>query len=124
NDGGDPKLILKHRTRIDGVAKLLLHLRASAQKLPPTDPAYGMIAGWSEADACLDPDPPRYMQPYFSNSTEAARGFRDLGRVYSRIGKQQHSAELVTWGDRLVRESTELQSDLQTSISRSLLRDG
>jgi len=122
NDGGDPRLVLKHRTRIDGVAKLLLHLRATAQKLPPTDPAYGMIAGWSEADACLDPDPPRYMQPYFSNSTEAARGFRDLGRVYSKIGKQTANARLTAWGQRLIRESESLQKDIQAAISRSMLQ--
>ena len=124
NYGGDPALLLRHRTRIDGITRLLLGMRDKAKQLPRHNSAYGMLAGWSEADASLDPDPPRYMQPYFSNSAEAAQGFRDLGRVWSRIGKQQHSAELVTWGDRLVRESTELQSDLQTSISRSLLRDG
>jgi hypothetical protein len=47
-----------------------------------------MIAGWSEADACLDASPPRYMQPYFSNSTEAARGFRELGRGGKESGRK------------------------------------
>jgi len=124
NYGGDPTLLLRHRSRIDAITRLLLGMRDKAKQLPRNNPAYGMLAGWSEADASLDPDPPRYMQPYFSNSAEAARSFRDLGRVWSRIGKQQHSPDLITWGDRLVRESTELQSDLQTSISRSLLHDG
>ena len=124
NYGGDPALLLRHRTRIDGITRLLLGMREKAKQLPRDNPTYGMLAGWSEADASLDPDPPRYMQPYFSNSAEAAQGFRDLGRVWSGIGKQTHSTELVTWGERLVRESTELQSDLQTSISRSLLHDG
>ena len=124
NYGGDPALLVRHRTRIDGITRILLGMREKAKQLPRDNPAYGMLAGWSEADASLDPDPPRYMQPYFSNSAEAAQGFRDLGRVWSRIGKKQHSIELVSWGDRLVRESTELQSDLQTSISRSLLHNG
>ena len=124
NYGGDPSLLVHHRTRIDGITRILLGMREKAKQLPRDNPAYGMLAGWSEADASLDPDPPRYMQPYFSNSAEAAQGFRDLGRVWSRIGKKQHSIELVSWGDRLVRESTELQSDLQTSISRSLLHNG
>ena len=88
NFGGDPQVLLRRRSRIDGVTNLLLALRAKALKLPTSDPAYGMIAGWSEADACLDADPPRYMQPYFSNSTEAARGFRDLGFVWEMIGKK------------------------------------
>lgn len=122
NYGGDSAVLLRRRSRIDGVTRLLLTLRAKAKALPKDDPAYGMIAGWSEADACLDADPPRYMQPYFSNSAEAARGFRDLGRVWKKIGKEKNNAELIAWGDRLVRESEELQADLQTAISRSILQ--
>jgi hypothetical protein len=120
--GGDPTVLLKRRSRIDGVTKLLLTLREKAKQLPKTDPAYGMIAGWSEADACLDPDPPRYMQPYFSNSTEAARGFRDLGRIWTKIGSQTSNPELTAWGKQLSREAEELQQDIQTSISRSILQ--
>lgn len=122
--GGDPELLLRYRRRIDAITRLLLGMRHKAKQLPRDDPAYGMLAGWSEADSSLDSDPARYMQPYFSNSTEAARGFRDLGRVWIRIGSRNHSPELVHWGKRLVRESEELQSDIQTSIRRSLLREG
>jgi hypothetical protein len=122
NFGGDPKILLQRRSRIDGVTKLLLMLRAKAKTLPASDPAYGMIAGWSEADACLDADPPRYMQPYFSNSTEAARGFRDLGKVWQKIGKETQDPKLTAWGLRLVRESEELQKDIQTAISRSIIQ--
>jgi hypothetical protein len=119
--GGDPQILLAHRRRIDGVTRLLLNLRALAKKLPASDPAYGMLAGWSEADASLDPQPQRYMQPYFSNSTEAARGFRDLGRAWEKIGKQKNNAELIAWGRRLQREAAELRKDLDTSLSRSML---
>ena len=119
--GGDPGVLLKRRSRIDGVTKLLLTLRAKALTLSASDPAYGMIAGWSEADACLDADPPRYMQPYFSNSTEAARGFRDLGIVWEALGRKNGNAELTAWGQRLVREAAALRKDIDTSISRSLL---
>lgn len=122
NYGGDSAVLLRRRSRIDGVTKLLLTLRAKAKTLPKDDPAYGMIAGWSEADACLDADPPRYMQPYFSNSAEAARGFRDLGQVWKKIGTQSSNTELTAWGERLVRESEELQKDLQAAISRSILQ--
>jgi hypothetical protein len=121
NFGGDPNVLLKNRSRIDGVTNLLLLLRAKAKKVPASDPAYGMIAGWSEADACLDPEPQRYMQPYFSNSTEAARGFRDLGRVWEKIGKQKRDSELIAWGQRLQREASELRNDVNTAISRSIL---
>jgi hypothetical protein len=122
DDGGDGALLLKHRRRIDAVTHLLLYLRSRAKALPADSPTYGMIAGWSEADAALDPDPPRYMQPYFSNSTEAARGFADLGRVWKRLGRERRDAALQAWGERLVHEAQELQRDIQQAIGRSVLR--
>jgi hypothetical protein len=118
---GDYQLLLRHRSRLDAVARLLLSLRAQALRLPPGAATCGMIAGWSEADACLDPDPPRYMQPYLSNSTEAARGFEDLGRVWERIGAKRHLPELARWGQHLREESRALATDIQTAIARSLL---
>jgi hypothetical protein len=123
NYGGNTELLLKNRSRIDGVAKLLLSLRREGLRRKPGDPAYGMISGWSEADACLDPDPQRYNQPYFSNSTEAARGFHDLGAVWRRIGQAAGKAELSAWGDKLVAESEALDRDVQQAIGRSILRN-
>src|SRR5215467_1512116 len=119
--GGDPRVLLRRRRRIDGVTKLLLSLREKGKTLPADDPAYGMLAGWSEADASLDPEPQRYMQPYFSNGSEAARGFRDLGRVWKEIGKRSQDRELIAWGQRLEREAGELREDLDRAISRSIL---
>src|SRR5262249_34311417 len=74
-----------------------------------------------EADASLDPEPQRYMQPYFSNSTEAARGFRDLGRVWEEIGKQRRDRRLIAWGERLRHEAAAMRIDIDTAISRSIL---
>jgi hypothetical protein len=121
NYTGDYRLLLKHRRRLDAVAKLLLDLRAKALTLLPTDPAYGMIAGWSEADACLDPDPPRYMQPYFSNSTEAERGFRDLGAVWEKAGRAAGQPEVAAWGRKLQQEARALATDLRHAITGSIL---
>lgn len=123
NYGGDAKIVRKNRSRIDGVTKLLLAMREKALKLPPDDPAYGMISGWSEADACLDPEPERYSQPYISNSTEAIRGFRDLGAVWEKLGMQSGNAELSGWGKKLSGEAARFEKDLQTSISRSILKN-
>lgn len=118
---GDAKLLLKHRGRIDAVTRLLLTLRSKAKTLAHNDPAYGMIAGWCEADACLDPEPTRYMQPYFSNSSEAARGFGDLGKVWEGVGGKMHDSKLAAWGSKLRQAANELNSDMQTAIRRSLL---
>jgi hypothetical protein len=120
--GGDSTLLLKHRRRIDAVTDLLLNMRRQAKALQANDPAYGMIAGWSEADAALDPNPSRYMRPYFSNSTEAARGFADLGRVWARLGRGMGNAGLKARGDRLQNEAKELDNDIQQAIGRSLLK--
>ncbi|MET0717974.1 MAG: hypothetical protein ABWY34_06160, partial [Pseudoxanthomonas sp.] len=119
--GGDPRLLLKHRRRIDAIARLLLSLRRKALTLPKDDAAHGMIAGWSEADAVLERDPARYMLPYFSNSTEAVRGFAELGGLWRRLGREQHDKSLQAWGAQLVDESAALKRDLDTSIARSLL---
>ena len=121
NYTGDYELLLRHQHRLDAVAKLLLAMRAKALLLPAEDPAHGIIAGWSEADSCFDPDPSRYMQPYLSNNTEAARGFEDLGAVWEKIGAKQHQSELAVWGQKLRHESRDLEQDTQKAIERSLL---
>ena len=123
NYTADYTLLLKHRRRIDAVTRLLLSMREKALTLSHDDPAYGMIAGWSEADSWSDPEDTRYMQPYFPNSTEAARGLRDLGKVWERIGKRSSTQELVTWGQRLREISKSIGKDVQNSIGRSILKD-
>jgi len=105
------------------VVQLLLGLRRTAQVLPVEHPAYGMIAGWSEADSCLEAEPARYLQPYLSNSAEAARGFGDLGAVWERSGLRRQSPELAAHGRELRREGKELGVDLQVAVGRSLLTD-
>jgi hypothetical protein len=123
--GGDVSLLIKHRGRIDAVTHYLLRLRATALALPPADAAYGMLSGWSEADSCLEKDPQRYVQPYFANSAEAARGFRDLGRAWESIGRTRVDASLIEWGQRLQREAGTLRADLATAMKRStIVRDG
>ena len=120
---GDAELLLKHRARIDAVTRLLLSLRREAEKLPQDDPAHGMIAGWCEADSCLEPDPARYVQPYFSNSSEAVRGFADLGAAWERIGRTKQQPDLVAWGNELREESRKLSADLQAAIGRTMLKE-
>ena len=123
NYTGDTALLLRLRPRIDAVSKLLLGMRRTALRLPMDNPAHGLLAGWSEADACLDPEPSRYMQPYFGNSTEAARGFRDLGRVWEGIGQAKPDAELERWGRTLQKEAADLRIDLQKGIEGSVMRE-
>jgi hypothetical protein len=118
---GDAELLLKHRRRIDAIARLLLAARRRAEKLPHDDAAYGMISGWCEADSCLEPEPARYDVPYLSNSSEAVSGFAELGRAWEQIGRNRGDTEMTTWGASLANESRKLAVDLQAGIARSML---
>src|SRR5262249_46665065 len=78
----DTALIQKHRAKIEATAAGLIAMHDTSLKLPPDDRGYGLIAGWSESDACLAPRPAIWWKPYYANSAFAARGLRDLGRVW------------------------------------------
>ncbi len=81
----DTATIQKHRAKIEATAAGLLAMHDTSLKLPPDDRGYGLIAGWSESDACLAPHPEIWWKPYYANSAFAARGLRDLSRAWSGI---------------------------------------
>jgi hypothetical protein len=81
----DTALIQKHRAKIEATAAGLLAMHDTSLKLPPHDRGYGLIAGWSESDACLAANPAIWWKPYYANSAFAARGLRDLSRAWSAI---------------------------------------
>ncbi len=81
----DAVLIQKHRAKIEATAAGLLAMHDTSLKLAPDDHGYGLIAGWSESDACLAARPEIWWKPYYANSAFAARGLRDLSRVWGGI---------------------------------------
>ena len=85
NYTSDTALIQKHRAKIEATAAGLLAMHDTSLKLPPDDRGYGLIAGWSESDACLAPRPEIWWKPYYANSAFAARGLRDLSRAWGGI---------------------------------------
>ncbi len=97
----DIALIQKHRAKIEATAAGLLAMHDASLKLAPDDRGYGLIAGWSESDACLAPRPEIWWKPYYANSAFAARGLRDLSRVWGGISSSlardwmQHSDALL-----------------------------
>ncbi len=48
--------------------------------------------------------------------------FATWGKFGKRLESRRAIAELTAWGERLYRESEELQKDIQTSISRSIIQ--
>ncbi|MDR3703467.1 MAG: hypothetical protein P4L56_27710 [Candidatus Sulfopaludibacter sp.] len=81
----DAATMQKHRAKIEATAAGLIAMHDTSLKLPPEDRGYGLIAGWSESDACLAPHPEIWWKPYYANSAFAARGLRDLSRAWSGI---------------------------------------
>jgi hypothetical protein len=81
----DTALIQKHRAKIEATAAGLLTMHDTSLKLPPDDRGYGLIAGWSESDACLNAHPEIWWKPYYANSAFAARGLRDLSRAWGAL---------------------------------------
>src|SRR5579872_5877926 len=81
----DTALIQKHRAKIEATAAGLVTMHDTSLALPPDDRGHGLIAGWSESDACLAAHPEIWWKPYYANSAFAARGLRDLSRAWSSI---------------------------------------
>lgn len=117
----DYELLLKYDKKVQGIVNVLMTRREGAKHLPKDDPAQGMIAGWDEGDICFMPDPYAYEQPYFSNSTEAWRGFRDLGQVWIRIGEELDRPALVARGQTLFDEAASLREDIHAAVERSTI---
>src|SRR6266571_9338237 len=99
NYTGDSGLLLRHRDKIEATAALLVELHEESLRLPQNDPGYGLIHGWSESDSCLAPKPMTWWLPYFANNAFAARGLKDIARVWSHVagakasGASEHVAK-------------------------------
>lgn len=106
----DKALFTKHKDKIVATAAMLAAMHDESLKLPKEDVSYGLIRGWSESDACLAPKPDTWWQPYFANSAFAARGFRDLGRVWTQIygsgGASEKQASDWASRSRLLEQTT------------------
>src|SRR5207248_1255785 len=70
------------------------------------------------SDACLAARPEIWWKPYFANSAWAARGLRDLGRVWTQIDRQGQAAS-AEW----TRRSQVLQDAVVKSIEKNIRRD-
>lgn len=107
----DAELFRKHGAKIRATAALLAALHEQSLHLAANDPGFGLIHGWSESDSCLMPRPMTWWQPYYANSAMAARGFRDLARVWPAIAAD---------GDKEARAWLERSDALQQAVIRSV----
>ena len=123
---GDGEFLRKYDRKLCAIADILLERREAAKRKDRDDPAYGLIAGRHEADigflqtGILSQD---FEIPYYSNSAQAWRGLRDIGRAWRAIGEKDRVPGLIDRGDRCLREAGGLKEDLIRSMEASVLRD-
>ncbi|PYV46831.1 MAG: Tat pathway signal protein [Acidobacteria bacterium] len=121
NYTGDRELLEKHRAKIEATATLLCEMHEESLRLSHVDPGYGLIHGWSESDSCLMPKPQIWWLPYYANNAFAARGLRDLSRVWNSIAEQSSRAgkQAAAWELR----SKVLQDAVVASIEKNIRHD-
>ena len=119
----DSELISRHRTKIRATANLLAELHDESQRLPKDSPGYGLIHGWSESDACLAPDPKVWWQPYFANSAFAARGFKDIARVWQDLARLKPTAGMNEEAEQWLNRSKVLKDATVSSIEKNIKRE-
>jgi hypothetical protein len=116
----DSALLVKHREKIEATATMLCEMHDESLRLPTSDPGYGLIHGWSESDSCLTLKPATWWLPYFANSAFAARGLKDLNRVWRKIQLAPSADQQTTdW----LRRSKQLQQAMILSMQKSVRKD-
>jgi hypothetical protein len=119
----DSALMLKHRAKIEATAKLLTEMHDESLRLPPNDPSYGLIRGWSESDSCLGENPSLYWQPYYANSAFAARGLKDIARTWTDLAHLKSTAEMETLAAQWLARSKTLRERTIASVERGIQHD-
>jgi hypothetical protein len=121
NYTSDRELLAKHRAKIEATATLLCEMHEESLRLSQGDPGHGLIHGWSESDSCLMPKPQIWWLPYYANNAFAARGLRDLSRVWNSIAEPSAQArrQAAEWESR----SKVLQDAVVASISKNIRQD-
>jgi hypothetical protein len=120
---GDGRLLLKHRSKIEATAKLLADMHDESLRLPGDSPGYGLIRGWSESDSCLMENPALYWQPYYANSAFAARGFKDLGKVWEHLGGIHSAQDMQKLAARWLKRAKTLQDQTIKQIESDIQTD-
>ena len=119
----DRALILKHRAKIEATAKLLGDMHDESLSLPPENPGYGLIRGWSESDSCLGENPSLYWQAYYANSAFAARGFKDIAQAWMELALVNSSPSMEKMAQGWRERSQTLRDRTIESIEKNIQGD-
>lgn len=113
----DKELLLKHQEKIAATANMLCEMHDESLRRAADDAGYGLIHGWSESDSCLAPKPETWWLPYYANSAFAARGLKDMARVWPAI---KRSPEAQKSADEWTRHSKVLQAGVSASMRKNV----
>lgn len=119
----DSALMLKHRAKIEATAKLLADMHDESLRLSANDPGYGLIGGWSESDSCLGETPSLYWQPYYANSAFAARGFKDIARAWTDLGRLKLVPGIEVLARDWLKRSKTLRDRTIESVEKNIQND-
>jgi hypothetical protein len=64
-----------------------------------------------------------YWQPYYANSAFAARGFKDLAKVWTQLGRDSSVPAMQTLPDQWLKRHKTLQDQTIKSIEKNIQRD-
>ncbi|HZR64724.1 MAG TPA: Tat pathway signal protein [Terriglobales bacterium] len=117
----DRELMLRHRSKIEATATMLCETHDESLKLPEDNPGHGLIHGWSESDSCLMPKPDIWWLPYYANNAFAARGLKDLARIWSDIGPLASAKQrILDWKRRAEAMRTAVVASIEKNIRHDL----
>jgi hypothetical protein len=119
----DAALLAKHRGKIEATARLLEQMHDASLALPAAAAGHGLIAGWSESDACLAPEPDTWQQPYYANSAFAARGLKDIAAVWRELAAAGSLPGAGRLADEWARRGQTLREAVVASIRKNLRTD-
>jgi hypothetical protein len=119
----DSTLMLKHRAKIEATAKLLGDMHDASLQLPHSDPAYGLIKGWSESDSCLAETPSLWWQAYYANSAFAARGLKDIAIAWANLARATSTKDMTPISEGWMKRSRALRGRTIESIESNIQKD-
>ncbi|HTU33334.1 MAG TPA: hypothetical protein VMF66_05985 [Candidatus Acidoferrum sp.] len=117
----DAELLRKHKEKIEATASMLTEMHNESLKLSADDPGYGLIHGWSESDSCLALKPMLWWLPYYSHNAFAARGLKDLSRVWPEINGDVTSAKETSAG--WMKRSKTMQESVIAAMRKNVKQD-
>ena len=116
----DRQLLLKHSPKIQATVMMLCAMHDESLRLPSDDIGHGLIHGWSESDSCLMPKPDIWWLPYYANNAFAARGLKDISRMWTEIEPAATAKhQVIDWEKR----SQDLKAAVVASINKNIRHD-